>query len=183
MRQLDICIVRDLHLNAERHTALLQLGFDLCVVIERRVFGMQFAKRADRAHLGHAPSVNDFDAVIVLIRAQHRFRDGRTAYCDALQGRKLQSVVADIVQQRQLNGRHAGDERHPVAFDQFVEIGAVELRPRHHQFRAAHRRNERDRPGVGVEHRRDRHHHVFSAAAEASVWLAIIACRMLERCE
>ena len=57
MRQLAAGIVDDLHLDAEQRAALLGADRELRLRIERGVLGLQHRRRADRAHLGHAPAL------------------------------------------------------------------------------------------------------------------------------
>ncbi len=65
-----------------------------------------------------------------------------------------------MLQQHLPHGRHGGGERHALGLDQFVHRGAVELLARHHHLAAHRRAGERQPPGVGVEHRHHRQHHV-----------------------
>ncbi len=46
----------------------------------------------------------------------------------------------------------------PSRLQQFINTRAVELGARHHELAPHHRRNERNRPRIGVEHRHDRQH-------------------------
>ncbi len=64
------------------------------------------------------------------------------------------------------HSRHGSGEGDLLALKQFVDALAVELRARHDELGSAHRCDESNGPGVGVEHRHDRQHDVAGAAAE-----------------
>ncbi len=162
-RQFPVLGVDDLHLDAEGRPALLDLAGEN--VFGGRAFQRRLDRtdRAERAHLGHAPGVAHFDAVIPLEGADHRRRAGRAADDHRLQRGELLALLLQIGEQHQPHRRHGGGEIDLLGLEQFVNRRAVEPRARHHQLGAAHRGGEGETPGIGVEHRHDRHHCRFRA--------------------
>ena len=145
-RQRLVGIVGDLHLDAERRVALLLLHVQQRVAREVRQLRLDRADGAERAHLGHAPGVEHLNAVILFEGLDHGARAGRAADHDAFQIRKLAAGLFQMLQQQQPDRRHGAGAGDLVFVEQFVDRGAVELRARHDQRRAGHRRRESEPP-------------------------------------
>ncbi len=164
-RQLVAVAVDDLHLHAVDGAALalehLLPGF----VRQAVVLAHQLAGGAQRRHLGHAPGVDHLHAERIE-RADHGRRARRAADHRTAERRKLQALALHVLQQAEPHRRHAGGEAHLLLLEQFVQRGAVQLRPRKHQLGAHQRHRIRQAPGIDVEHRHHRQDHVLRRAAQ-----------------
>ena len=113
-------------------------------------------RRAERAHLGHAPALDDFDAVLLPEALDHGERHGRAADQGALDRRHLELVLGAVLEQGEPHRRHAGAQGDLLLVQKLVDAGAVELGSGEDQLGAAHRRGIDQAPGIGVEHRHHR---------------------------
>ncbi len=154
-RTLDILVVGDLHLDAKGRMALLHLDIVARLAFELVIFRLEAAERADRAHLGHAPGMNDIDIVIFLEGLDHRARGGRTADHDRAEIGQLAALFFHMLQQAEPHGRHGGRDRYALVGQKAIDRLAVHARPGHDERRADHRGGERNAPAIGVE---ERHH-------------------------
>ena len=108
-------------------------------------------------------------AVALLERFDQRARHGGAADVHRADAREVElaGVGVEVLQHAHPDRRHAAGDRDALALKEIDDAGGVEVRARHHHLRADHRRGERHAPGVGVEHRHDRHHRVALAEAHA----------------
>src|SRR5688500_7083009 len=77
--QLASILVDDAQIHAEDGAALLRLERLALRFLKIRLTGLEGARGAERAHLGHAPGVQHLHAEVVLERANHRRRARRAA--------------------------------------------------------------------------------------------------------
>ena len=114
--------------------------------------------RADRAHLGHAPTVVDAYAELFRKRLHHRRRTSRSTDGRRFQCRKAQLVLGHVVEQVHPHGGHGRGAVDCLGFEQLVETCTIERGARKYQFRAHHGSGVRNTPGIDMEHRHDRQH-------------------------
>ena len=146
--------------------SLLLLDLHALVARQAGHVRLQRADRAERAHLGHSPGMHDADVIAALEDVDDGARAGRAADHDALHVRQLAAGLLQVLQQHQPDRRHGRGDGDPLPVEQLVDRGAVQLRAGHDQRRPDHRRDEGERPGIGMEHRHHRHEPIVAGEAE-----------------
>src|SRR6185312_1625496 len=136
-----------LHVDAVERDALARLAGELLGSGAVEELALEHRKRADRAHLGHAPALDAAHAVFLLEGLDHRRRRGRAADGDAVNAVDALAGLLEILQEAEPHRRHAQGQRHLLGLEQLVEAGAVELGAGKHQLGARHRRGIGDAPG------------------------------------
>ena len=119
-----------------------------------------------RAHLRHAPALDDAQAVAVLESLQHYPGRGGAARVAKPQRGQVDLVRLPVVQDRVPDGRHARGDGRPLGGDKRGQVVGLQEWRRHVQRRAGKERRVRQAPRVGVEHRHDRHRPVRLGDAE-----------------
>ena len=108
---------------------------------------------AQRTHFRHAPGMDHGDAELFVEGADHGRRCRRAADDQALDGRQPELVPLQVLQQAEPDGRHAGRHGDAFLFEDRIQAGAVQVRPRHDQFGAGQGTGIGQAPGIDVEHR------------------------------
>ena len=117
-------------------------------------------RRSQGAHLGHAPGMPCVDAVSVKF-FHHRQRAGRTTNDHPGQALNAFPRLAQVREQIEPNGGHPRRHRHAFFVDERCECGSVtHFIAGHHHLGACCGAGIGIAPGVDVEHRHDRQHHV-----------------------
>ena len=155
-RQILAGIVDDFHIDAVDRAALIVLQGKAPFGVPVVVLGLERIDRAERAHFGHAPGVNDLYAIIFFEAADHRRRAGGSADDGALERAEGLVVLFHEREQAEPYRRHARGDRDFFLLEQLEHAGAIEPRSREYQLGADHGRAIGQAPGVDVEHRHHR---------------------------
>ena len=173
MGQFSTLLVHDFHVDAKDAAALLHAQLHLRLFRQVQVLVFQGAERAQWAQLGHAPSVQHIDTVLLAECRDHGGWASRAANHSAVELAELQARGLHVGEQHLPDGGHPSGKGHAFGFHQLIDRFAVERRAGEHQFGTHHGRAVRDAPGVDVEHghhRQDRvagrhAHHVGQSRA------------------
>ncbi len=130
-----------------------------------RLRGGDAADRADRARLGHPPSVQHVDPAGAEA-LDHPAPGRRPAGRGHPQRRHRGAGLVPVRQKPQVDRGDAAVEGHTLGVHELGEAGAVQARSGQDQLVAAHRRAVWDPPRVDVEHRHHRQHRFARADAE-----------------
>ena len=120
------------------------------------------ADRAERARLGHAPGVQDRLAELLAVGLRQRLRAPPSRRTGSPAAQDVSRPV-ELVERAHPDRRDAGRQRHLLVLDQLGDRRRGHLRAREGERAAGHHARVRQAPGVGVEHRHDRHHDVALA--------------------
>ncbi|KAF1857266.1 hypothetical protein Lal_00014497 [Lupinus albus] len=157
--------VDDAELHAADRPPLLGRQCQGGLGILSAVLALRHVGEAERAGFRHAPGMQNLHPHLLEALDHHR-RAGRSADGDAAHGGQFLLVGVQPVQQRQPDGRHAGAVGDFLGLEQLVQAGAVQLAAGEDQLGADHRRGIGGAPGIDVEHRHHRQHHVRRRQAE-----------------
>ncbi len=124
-------------------------------LVGRRAALRRQGDRGERARLGHAPGLDDADAVTLLEALHQDARHGRAAAHDQAERREVERGLLAVAQQVVPDRRHRGGDRRLLARDQARERRRLEEAPRQHEVGARLPGGVGQAPGVGVEHRDD----------------------------
>ena len=116
------------------------------------------AQRTQRAHLRHAPGVQDRHAKFILEGMDHGGWACRTTNHRAVEGAEPETTCLDVVQQHLPDRGHTCGKGHPFRFDQLIHRLAIQGRPRKHQLAAGERCRIGNAPGIDVKHGHHRQH-------------------------
>ncbi len=116
--------------------------------------------RRERARLGHAPGLDDADAVARLEALHQRARHRRAAAHDEPERREVERGLLAVAQHVVPDRRHRRRDRRLLARDHAGERRGLQMPARQHEVGADLPRGVRQAPGVGVEHRHDQQHAV-----------------------
>ena len=151
-RQLLAQIVDDLHVDAVNGPALLVLQRQALLAVPAFVPGLEGIHRTQRAHLCHAPGVDDLDTVIRFEAADHRGGASRAADHGAFECAEAVVILLHEGEQAQPDRRHPGRDRHFLLLEQLEHARPVETGAGKHHLGADHGRAVRQAPGIDVEH-------------------------------
>ena len=143
----------DFHVNAVNAAPLFEANLHLLLGRQTQVFVFQGAQRAQGAHLGHAPSMQHLDPIVVFEGVDHGRWAGRAPNHGALQGAEAQAFGPHVAEHHLPHRGHACGKGDTLGFNQAVDRCAVQRRPRKHQFGTHHGGAVGNAPGIDVEHR------------------------------
>ena len=151
-RQVIAFRVDNLHVYTKNGAPLLQADLHLIGFRQVLVFVFKRAQGAQRAHLCHAPGMQNFDTIVVVEGSNHGRRAGRAANHRALERCELQAGGLHVAQQHLPDGGHAGGVGDFFGFQQLVNRFAIHRRAWKHQLGAGQWCRVRNAPGVDMEH-------------------------------
>ena len=166
MRQFAAVLADDLHVDAEHRAALLGLHRHALLGAQRLVLGLQRARGAQRAHLGHAPGVQHLHVVALLEGAHHRRRAGRAADDGAAHGAELRLFASTWASSPCHTVGTPAETVTPSASNSSCRLLPSRNGPGKHQLGADHAGRIRQAPGIDVEHRHHRQDHVARRAVQ-----------------
>ena len=137
---------------------------------EARLLAGRARDRSDRAHLGHAPPVDDVEAVALRERLDHRAWGRRASHGHEPDRGEIPRVRSGVerLQDPHPDRRDARGDRHFLLRESVEEARRIHVRPWEDLLDAGHRAREREAPRVRVEHRHDREAHVVRVHPEAA---------------